>query len=221
MCAGYCSLVHFSEADLGTPLAAEKVPPHIQPLMKAAAKAAAPATPEQLAPTKAPRKGQPQDTPGTAPKPEQTVSAQGINAVQAVPDSDRQQAHAAAPAGSAGRPEALEQHPAGGQPPGSQSAQEDLTGFAQDRPSQASAPPPEPTQAEQASAMKRPLTGVAVGQPAQTEAGYAGSAVKKQKRIVPTAMASAFSAPLAARSGKVTYCTGPFLMSQHWLRINV
>ncbi len=200
-CAGYCSLVHFAEGDLGTPLAADKVPAHIQPLMKAAAKAAAPATPEQLAPAKAPRKTQPQGRADSTAKPEQALSAQGMT-LQAVSTSDQEPKQAAALAGPLGRPDAREQHSGEHENAGSQPAQVELTAAAQERPSQASAPLPEP---EQPSAQKRPMTEARLGQPEQTEMGQAGSAVKKQKRIVPTAMATAFSAPSTARSGEATH----------------
>ena len=204
MCAGYCSLVHFSEGDLGTPLAADKVPAHIQPLMKAAAKAAAPATPEQTAPAKASKKSQ-QETPGTTPKPRLAASCQGNGAMEAAHESHDQRPPAAAPAGSSGELDAPEQHPARGRTPGSRPTQADPAGAAQDQPSQASAPLPEPAQPEhpeQPPAQKRPMAETVPGQPALTEAGHAGSAVKKQKRIAPTAMASAFSGPSAARSGE-------------------
>jgi len=82
LCAGYCSLAHFIEGDLGTPLAPDKVPAHIQPLMKAASKTAAPVTPEQSAPAKASRKSLPPETPGGAAKPRQPASTQGISASQ-------------------------------------------------------------------------------------------------------------------------------------------
>ena len=202
VCAGYCSLVHFSEGDLGTPLAADKVPAHIQPLMKAAAKAAMPATPEQLAPAKAPRKAQPQEKAGTAAKPEQAVSAHGTGALQAVPGSDPEPKQAAAPAGPSGRPEAGEQHIGEQENAGSQPAQVDLTDAALERPSQASTPLPDPAHPEPPSAQKRQLAEAPLRQPEQTGAAQAGSGVKKQKRIVPTAMATAFSAPSTARSGE-------------------
>ena len=207
VCAGYCSLVHFAEGDLGTPLAADKVPAHIQPLMKAAAKAAAPVTPEQLAPAKALRKAQPQERPATTPKPDQAVSAPGVNTLRAVPKSDQQPRQAADPAGASGMPEPRQQH--SGENAGSQPAQVELTGAAQERPSQASAPLPEPAQPEQPSAQKRPMPEAILGQPEQIETGQAGSAVKKQKRIVPTAMATAFSAPSTARSGEDAHHTLP------------
>ena len=44
-CAGYCSLVHFSEGELGTPTAANKIPEPIQPLTKSASKSVAPMMP--------------------------------------------------------------------------------------------------------------------------------------------------------------------------------
>ena len=78
--AGYCSLAHFSEGDLGTCLAPDKVPAHIQPLMNAATKTAVPVTPEQSAPAKASRKSLPPETPGGAAKP--SASTQGISASQ-------------------------------------------------------------------------------------------------------------------------------------------
>ena len=200
--AGYCSLVRFSDGDLGTPLAADKVPAHIQPLIAAAAKAATPATPEQPVPAKAPRKGQPQESRGTTPTPKQAVSVQCISALQAVRKSDQQPRQAAATTGPAERPEACQQHPADQENAGSQLAQVDLTSAKEERPSEATAAPLEPAQPVQPSAQKRPMTDALLGQPAQAGLGQAGSAVKKQKRIVPTALASAFSAPSAARSGE-------------------
>lgn len=202
VCAGYCSLVQFSDGDLGTPLAADKVPAHIQPLMAAAAKAATPATPEQLAPTKAPRKGQPQQSPCTAPTHNQAIGAQCISALQALPGSSQQPRQAPASTGPAERPEACQQHPANQENTGSQPAQIDLIAAEDARPSQAAAALPEPAQPAQPSAQKRLMTEALLGQPAQAGTAQAGSAVKKQKRIAPTAMASAFSAPSTARSGK-------------------
>ena len=209
VCAGYCSLVHFSEGDLGPPLAADKVPAHIQPLMKAAAKAAVPATPEQLAPAKAPRKAQPQEKSCTAAKPEQAVSAHGTGTLQAIPGSAQEPKQAAAPAGPLGRPEAGEQHPGDQENAGSQPALVDIKEAAQERPSQASTPLPDPAQPEQPSAQKRPIAEAPLRQPEQTGAAQAGSAVKKQKRIVPTAMATAFPAPSTARSGEDAHRAHP------------
>ena len=210
MCPGYCSLLYFSEGDLGIPLAADKVPAHIQPLMKAAAKAAAPATPEQPAPAKASRKSQPPGTPVAAQKPDQFASARGINALQAAPEPIEPRTEAAAPAGPSGRLEACEPYRAAADDAGKEAAQLEPTGAAQERPSQASTPLTESGQPEQAPTLKRPLAEILLGQRFQAETSEAGSAVKKQKRIIPTALPSAPSALLAPTGGEdshLTLCT--------------
>lgn len=69
--------MHFSEGDLGTPWAADKVPEHIQPLMKSASKSVAPATPDQAPSAKASRRAA---TPAGAPAPKQASSTSGQTA---------------------------------------------------------------------------------------------------------------------------------------------
>ena len=172
VCAGYCSLVHFSEGDLGTPLAADKVPAHIQPLMKAAAKAAACLQPQSS--WRLPR------LPGKPSRRRKLAQQQSRNRLSAPmerapcrpsPWSDPEPKQAAAPAGPSGRPEAGEQHIGEQEPAGSQPAQVDLTDAAQERPSQASTPLPEPAHPEPPSAQKRQLTEAPLRQPEQTGAG--------------------------------------------------
>ena len=199
---GTAAWLHFSEGDLGTPLAADKVPAHIRPLMRAAAKAAAPATPEQSAPAKASRKDQPAGIPGGAPKRDRSPSAQGVSASQAAPEADEQPGKAAIPAGPTGRPEACMQHPAGEEVAASLRAQVHLASASQETPSLASAPLPKPAQPEQPSVLTRPLSEMQLGQRPQAEIGQADIAVKKQKHIIPTSMTSAPSAALAATSCK-------------------
>ena len=191
-CAGYCSLVHFSEGELGVALPADKTPAHLQPLMEAASKTAAPATPQQSAPAKAAGTGLPhsmRSTPAGAEQPDQaTGPAQPLSTVL-------QQTEPATQGGMPGRPalaalQAPEQLPA--QP-----------AAAQDERCQGLVPLQKPSLAEEGSS-KRPLTDLAM----PGSAG-ASSAAKKQKRIMPTAMIAAPVAspvPAAPTSGE---CTNP------------
>ena len=43
---GFCSVAEFAEGDLGTPLHADRTPPHIAALLKVSAKAMVPAVPK-------------------------------------------------------------------------------------------------------------------------------------------------------------------------------
>ena len=165
-CAGYCSLVHFSEGELGTPWAADKIPEHIRPLMKSASKSVAPATPDQAPSAKASRRAA---TPAEAPAPKQASSASGQTA-------SGHQIQASATASNPSRPGA--------------SSQLDLNqpaGAAQGKASQEQGPAQQAGQAE-----RPPLKQVTPeAMPAQPVANGAqvGSAAKEQKRIAPTAIA--------------------------------
>lgn len=184
--------MHFSEGDLGTPLAADKVPAHLQPLMKAASKTAAPVTPDISAPAKAVRKSLQPSTPAGAAK----SNKQAPGACQATPDAARRQP--AATDSTQSRPAASEQQCAG-----SQQAQPQTASAAQDSRSQeqvAAASKPEEAP------LKRPLAEVFSGQSVGQGTGQAGSAAKKQKRIVPTAMTSAPSLSLPATIGECCAC---------------
>ena len=123
--------------------------------------------------------------------------------MQALPEVTEQQRQPAASSKAPGRPEAHKQLSAEEKVTGSQPAQGALAGAAQERLTQQSAPLPKPDQAEQPSAQKRPISEVLSKPQAPAESGQPNSAVKKQKRIVPTAMTSAPSAPLTARSGEL------------------
>ncbi len=123
--------------------------------------------------------------------------------MQALPEVIEQQTQPAASFYSPGRPEAHKQLSAEDKVTGIQAAQGPLAGAAQERLSQQSAPLPKPDQAEQPSAQKRPISEVLSRQQAPAESGQPSSAVKKLKRIVPTAITSAPSAPLTARSGEL------------------
>jgi len=122
--------------------------------------------------------------------------------MQEIPEVIDQQTQPAASFDPPGRPEAHKQLSGEVKITGSQPAQGPLAGAVQERLSQQSAPLPKPDQAEQPSTQKRPISEVLLGQQAPAESGQPSSAVKKQKRIVPTAMTSAPSAPLTARSGE-------------------
>ena len=166
--------MHFSEGDLGTPWAADKVPEHIQPLMKSASKSLAPATPDQAPSVKASRRAA---TPAGAPAPKQASSTSGQTA-------SGHQTQAPATASTPSRPGA--------------SSQLDLNqpaGAAEGKASQEQGPLQQAGQAE-----KPPLKRVTPeAMPAQPVANGAqiGSAAKKQKRIAPTAIAPT-PAPAAA-----------------------
>ena len=171
--AGYCSLAHFSEGELGVPLPADKTPAHLHPLMEAASKTAAPPTPQQSVPAKAAGSSLPhsmRSTPAGAEQPDQAAgTAQPRTTVL-------KQIEPATQEGMPGRPataaqQAPKQLPA--QPAAEQEGQ-----------CQGLVPLQKASLAEEGSS-KRPLTG-----PVRPGSAGAGSAAKKQKRIMPTAMAA-------------------------------
>ena len=177
-CAGYCSLVHFSEGELGVPLPDDKTPAHLQPLMEAASKTAVSATSEQSAPAKAAGGSLPhsmRSTPAGKQQPGQAEgSAQPLRTVL-------KQIEPATQGGMLGRPAMA-----------AQQAQEQLPAqpaAAQEERCQELMPLQKASLAEEGS-LKRPLTDSAkpVSAPPSSDA-------KKQKRIMPTAMAAA---PLAS-----------------------
>ena len=179
--------MHFSEGELGVPLPADKTPAHLQPLMEAASKTAAPAAPQQSLPTKAAGSSLPhsmRSTPAGMEQPGQAAgAAQPLSPVL-------QQIEPATQGGMLGRP-ALAAVQAPKQLPAQPAA-------AQEERCQGLMPLQEPSLAEEGSS-KRPLT-----DPAMPGSAGAGSAAKKQKRIMPTAMTAAPAAsplPAAPTSG--------------------
>ena len=180
-------------------LPADKTPAHLQPLMAAASKTAAPATPQQSVPAKAAGSGLPHSTrsmPAGAEQPDQAAgTAQPLSTVL-------QQTEPASQGGMPGRPalaalQAPEQLPA--QPAAAQAER-----------CQGLTPLQKPSLAEEGSS-KRPLTDLAI----PGSAG-ASSAAKKQKRIMPTAMAAAPAAspvPAVPTSGDCAAQHSPCLSS--------
>ena len=183
-CAGYCSLVHFSESELGVPLPADKMPAHLQPLMEAASKTAAPATPEQAVPVKAAGSGllhSMRSTPAGAEQPDQAAgTAQPHPTVLKETEPTTQGGMPSRPALSAWQaPEPLPAQPAA----------------AQEERCQEFMPLQKASLAEEGS-LKRPLTDLV-----KPGSAPPSSAAKKQKRIMPTAMATAPAAsPVPAES---------------------
>ena len=166
--------MHFSEGELGTPWAADKIPEHIQPLMKSASKSVAPATPDQAPSVKASRRAA---TPTDAPAPEQAPSASGQTA-----------------SGHQIQVPATESNPSR---PGA-SSQLDVNqpaGAAQGKAGQEQGPSQQAVKAERPP-LKR-VTPEALPKQPVANGVQIGSAAKKQKRIAPTAIAPT-PAPAAA-----------------------
>ena len=106
-CAGYCSLAHFSEGELGTPLPADRIPAHIRPFMESAAKSVAPTTPGRRSSAEASRRAA---TPAEAPLPEQPA-ANGAQVGSAA--KERKRDAPAAMARAASMPELAAAHATG------------------------------------------------------------------------------------------------------------
>ncbi len=160
-------MVHFSDGDLGTPWAADKVPEHIQPLMKAASKSVAPPTPDQVPPAKAPRRA---PTPAQAHNPQPASSASGQTA-------SGQPIQAPSRASTPSRPAASLQLGLS-EPAGAAKGKASPKGGPHQQAGPAEKPP-----------LKRVMPYAVPTQPAAGGAQIGGAA-KKKKRIAPTAMAS-------------------------------